>query len=102
MSLDRADALRQVRHIKIGLVACRAKEIITPLRCFRCLEYGHNSQKCEGEDRSTQGLNCGKEEHRVQECKEEPICRKCKVVGHRMNTMRCPEFRDMVYGRRNK
>ncbi|KAK9737960.1 hypothetical protein QE152_g10291 [Popillia japonica] len=46
-----ADKLVNIGKIKIGLVYCPIKERITPIRCFKCQEFGHIAGKCRGPDR---------------------------------------------------
>ncbi|XP_057656843.1 uncharacterized protein LOC130894215 [Diorhabda carinulata] len=93
---NKAGKLRELGTIKMGWSACRARERIVPLRCYKCLEYGHSLTSCKGEDRSKQCLNCGGLNHRAQECKAVSKCMACKVDGHRMDTMKCPEYRKLV------
>ncbi|CAH1170772.1 unnamed protein product [Phaedon cochleariae] len=88
-------------NIKIGWTSCKIRERITLTRCYRCLEFGHRSQECKGEDLSQTCIKCGKDGHRARECTEQPYCTKCKVSGHRSDQTRCPDFRRLLEASRN-
>lgn len=71
---DVARDLHKKSRIKIGWVLCR---------CFKCLQFGHSTKDCKGEDRSSMCLNCGAADHKVKVCKNQPFCLACKEIGHR-------------------
>ncbi|XP_056647215.1 reticulocyte-binding protein homolog 2a-like [Diorhabda sublineata] len=96
---ERAAALRTAQKIKVHWQYCSVKERFTPLRCYRCLEYGHSTYNCSGKDRSRCCFNCIKEGHRAQECQNEAWCLSCDSKGHRTDTMACPKYRNTVFGR---
>ncbi|KAF8763917.1 hypothetical protein HNY73_022047 [Argiope bruennichi] len=60
----------------------RFREFVEPLRCFKCLKYGHVRSKCmQRED------NCSKclEMHNYKNCtKQNPECRNCKEYRKRI------------------
>lgn len=47
-------------RVRVGLVYSRIREAPNITRCFRCLEDGHNSRHCKGENRSRVCRRCGK------------------------------------------
>lgn len=82
--------------VKIGWTTCRVRIRVNILRCFRCLEFGHHSTVCKGDDNSKLCLNCGKEEHKAKFCKNESWCITCKTTGHRADQTRCPNYRRLI------
>ncbi|XP_056647415.1 uncharacterized protein LOC130452165 [Diorhabda sublineata] len=96
---EMAAALRSVDKVKIHWQYCKVRERFTPLRCFRCLEYGHSTYQCKGKDRGRCCFSCIKEGHRAQECLNEAWCLSCSESGHRTDTMACPKYRDAVFGK---
>lgn len=61
--------------------------IPAPLRCFKCLKFGHISNRCRGEA----NCNCGRPSHEGTECQSPPVCVNCKG-DHTTRSPRCPEF----------
>ncbi|XP_035724082.1 uncharacterized protein LOC118442503 [Vespa mandarinia] len=56
----------------VGFVSCRVKRRVNVKRCFRCLDYGHQSASCNGPDRSKLCYFCGSTGRKIKECKEAP------------------------------
>lgn len=98
MNRGLGEALLRKRSIKIGWISCDVKELIEPLRCFRCGGYGHMSQKCEGEKLNMSGkcLKCCEAGHNAKECQNNPRCYSCEKEGHRAGTMACEVYRMAV------
>lgn len=90
--MDMATKLLDLGRIRIGWLSCRIRGGTEVLRCYRCLESGHEAAKCKGIDRSKCCLRCGEEGHKVFECKNEEKCAKCDKEGHRIDSRRCPAF----------
>lgn len=82
--------------VKIGWLRCRIKRKVQLVRCYRCLEYGHKTFECKGEDKSGNCMNCGKKGHLAKSCSEGAYCGTCKTEGHRMDSMKCPLFREQI------
>ncbi|CAH1110905.1 unnamed protein product [Psylliodes chrysocephalus] len=93
------DLAKRITHdgrIKIGWINCRLRERYSFMRCYRCLEYGHHTKECKGEDKANLCRNCGKESHKASDCKENPYCLTCKIEGHRNDQIKCPAFRALI------
>lgn len=82
--------------IKIGWTPCRVRARIDIARCYRCLQFGHHSSECKGEDNSNLCLNCGKEGHKARECRNISYCLTCKKEGHRAEQLKCPHYKKMI------
>lgn len=80
----------------IGWTSCRVRARVNIVRCYRCLEFGHHSSECKGEDKSNMCLKCGKEGHKAMDCKNPSFCLTCKKGGHRAEQTKCPHFRNMI------
>uniref|UniRef100_A0A6P7H029 Cellular nucleic acid-binding protein homolog n=1 Tax=Diabrotica virgifera virgifera TaxID=50390 RepID=A0A6P7H029_DIAVI len=74
----------------------------TPVRCYKCLLYGHNLYECKGESRVACCYNCFNSGHTAVQCSGTAYCLTCKEEGHRMDRMTCPAYRACVYGRGRK
>ena len=62
------------RKMKIGYTMERVEQFIpNPLRCYKCLKYGHHEGKCNG--KSVCG-KCGQKDpdHSIEECKNTQRC----------------------------
>lgn len=92
-------ALLGIDRIKVGWVTCRLRQRVSILRCFRCLETGHTSQKCKGPDCSRMCYNCGQEGHKAKDCTNSMYCIGCKIDGHKLDSMRCPRFKKVFQAR---
>lgn len=91
-----ADDLAKSGRIKIGWVQCRIRKMINLVRCYKCLQFGHRTEECKGEDNSNRCLKYGKTGHLVKECQNLPHCTACKLDGHRADQTRCPIFRKLL------
>nr|XP_023015321.1 uncharacterized protein LOC111504844 [Leptinotarsa decemlineata] len=97
---DTVGSLLKRGTIRIGLPQCRVVERIELPRCYRCLDFGHRTTDCQGEDRSDRCVKCRQVDHRVNDCTKQAYCWKCKRSGHRADQMRCPSFKKLVEARR--
>ncbi|XP_015377042.1 PREDICTED: uncharacterized protein LOC107171317 [Diuraphis noxia] len=55
-------------RLRTGMVSCRVRMADTKVRCFRCLAFGHTSNKCEGPDRTACCRRCGEAGHKAANC----------------------------------
>ncbi|XP_050518492.1 trichohyalin-like [Diabrotica virgifera virgifera] len=95
----KAEELRRYTTIAIGWVFCPIMERYTPMRCYKCLHYGHSTFECKGESRVACCYNCMKTGHTAVQCGNTAFCLTCNEEGHRMDRMQCPAYRAWVYGR---
>lgn len=96
LPIKAAIKMLETGYIRVGWVRCRLRECITPLRCYKCLEYGHIARRCTGKvDRSKLCLRCGKEGHMAKACQEAPKCMLCDSgeMSHATGSFRCPSYK---------
>jgi hypothetical protein len=93
-----ADKLLERGKIRIGWNQCRVQEIVGPVKCFQCLQFGHIASRCAAERKLAAGtcFRCGKEGHLARNCENDPWCYVCKVDGHRGDRATCPEYRKAI------
>ncbi|KMQ86562.1 gag-pol polyprotein [Lasius niger] len=95
--------------IKIGWVNCRIRRVERPIKCFKCWHFGYLANKCKsGVDRYKLCIKCGKDGHKVADCKEEAQCTLCAEKGNTENCAqiaaggRCPAFQEALQALKNK
>ncbi|KAM8702439.1 hypothetical protein ACLKA7_001770 [Drosophila subpalustris] len=93
---DEAEKLLQAGKLRVGWVICRVRRKVQPMRCLRCIDFGHVATKCR-EEVDCKGLcfKCGQADHQAKSCKHTPKCLLCirkgeKEVDHPVNSTRCP------------
>lgn len=59
-----------------------------PLRCRKCLAYGHHERLCKRKPRCS---NCSQEGHALVDCIRNPFCRPCNAP-HPVTDPKCPTF----------
>ncbi|KAL1489505.1 hypothetical protein ABEB36_014389 [Hypothenemus hampei] len=79
-------------HIQTGWTRCKIRERINVPKCFRCLEHGHTSGQCRGQDRTGLCINCCKEGHKASTCTNSKFCGVCGREGHRIGSTACPRY----------
>ena len=96
LSVDDANKAIAVGKIKVGWSVCSLRVFNPPLACYRCLEPGHRSHECKGQDRSKNCRRCGGGGHLMRDCRKPPECMLCpKGVGgnHITGSSTCPVFK---------
>ncbi|CAH1107100.1 unnamed protein product [Psylliodes chrysocephalus] len=88
-----ADKILEEGTLRIGLVKCRIEKRLNITKCQRCWSHEHYSDKCTGPDRSKNCYRCGLSDHNFKECNNDEACLLCNEKGHRVGTMKCPEFK---------
>ena len=75
-------------HIKAGYLRIPVEPFIpSPLRCFKCQEFGHHRDRCP---RSARCGRCGAE-HEEDSCKSAPRCVNC-AGSHPSFSRDCPQW----------
>ncbi|XP_043499965.1 uncharacterized protein LOC122522757 [Polistes fuscatus] len=75
---DAAAKLLKAGRLLVGFVSCKVRRGAELRRCYRCLEYGHHSTSCKGNNRSKLCYFCGGTEQKLKDCKvSEPTCLLC-------------------------
>ena len=59
-----------------------------PLLCKKCLDYGHSSRVCHGDERC---INCGSLQH-AEDCTSATCCFNCKLA-HKAGDKACREYK---------
>jgi hypothetical protein len=95
-----ARRMAEAGKIRIGWVICRIREKTTPLRCYKCLDFGHRSRVCRSlVDRSKCCYKCGGEGHISRNCTNNANCMLCLERGintdrnHSAGSSNCPAYR---------
>lgn len=84
------------RHY-VGFQCCRARDYVVPMKCYKCLSFGHSKRLCKG---LMTCAFCAETGHKFSECqnKEKAIrCSNCvkekrKEVDHRVDSFDCPVY----------
>ena len=63
--------------------------IPNPMRCLRCQKLGHTKKRCRNEKEICR--RCGGEDHKSQECTNDPSCVNCGLP-HPANDNNCPAY----------
>lgn len=107
LAVDQANALLSTDKVKISWTVCRVREVFRPLKCFKCLDYGHVAAKCKDTDRTNLCRRCGQEGHFYKKCDKPPKCVLCTgddgiPQGHITGSGRCPAFQRALTKSRNR
>lgn len=95
---EAAKELLKKNIIRINWSNCRVREVMQPIKCYKCWHYGHISRKCISQtDRSSCCIRCGMEGHKVRECGNSPCCLPCREngnveVSHIPGSKKCPVY----------
>ena len=90
--------LSKGRRILISLVNAHIAEVVRPLKCYKCWEYGHLAIKCTGVDRAKNCAKCGEVGHKIAACSRPPQCTLCHErdstmkSAHIAGSSRCPVY----------
>lgn len=94
-----AMALVEAGRLRVGWTSCRVREKLAPLRCYKCMAFGHTALKCNSkEDWRNKCYRCGGEGHNARECEKPPVCALCEVKGrkdveHPTGCSKCPSYK---------
>lgn len=105
LSTEQYNFLRNKRdHLYIGWNSYRYFEFISVLRCFKCWKFGHQADKCSGDNTCPM---CNKN-HKKDECKSNSYeCTNCKYAievlkisgiscNHHVFDANCPSYQKQV------
>lgn len=92
---DKAEKLAKEGKVRVGWVICRIRRKTQPMRCFKCMEFGHIASRCTGEDCTGLCFKCGEKGHKARSCHNKWNCILCarkgeKDTDHSANSSRCP------------
>lgn len=81
----------------IGFQCCRARDYVVPMRCYKCLQFGHSKRLCKG---SMTCAHCAEAGHKFSECQHKTSAVKCancvrekrKETNHRVDSSDCPMY----------
>lgn len=104
-----ARKMTEAGKLRIGWVVCRVREKTSPIRCFKCLNFGHRSRACRSTiDRSKRCYKCGIEGHIAKNCTNDANCMLCDELGnnadrnHAAGSSKCPAYRRALLLARKK
>ncbi|CAH1107107.1 unnamed protein product [Psylliodes chrysocephalus] len=82
---DIAEKLLRAGRIRVGLINCRTREWVHLVRCFRCLQYGHQQSECKEEDNADACRKCGEKGHKEKGCEKESYCFTSRICSIHFN-----------------
>lgn len=88
--------LSELGRVKVGWTRLRVRQMVRPIRCYRCHGFGHVRAECKGKDRTASCYRCGGTGHRAKECRGEPHCASCDAKGHRAESTACPVYKALL------
>ena len=95
MSKRMRDVLVREGRVYVKWRACKVKEFVNVLQCHKCFAFGHTMRECSVESRLCE--RCGETGHLEEKCKNECVCRNCKLEGKKCDHLvLSTEFPDYV------
>lgn len=85
----------KLEALKVGWTVAKVRpRRPEPIRCYRCLGFGHSSIRCKGPDLTDKCRKCGGSGHQEKTCGEEDKCVACDRLGlaytpHRSGSSGC-------------
>lgn len=99
VALPVANKILEKGKLKVGWSICPLRVPQQPLRCYKCMSFGHQSKNCQGADRSKACWRCGVDGHQAKDCKGEPKCLLCTDEGsnkHATGSFSCKAYKEAV------
>lgn len=94
MSKKMRDVVMNEERVYINWRACKVKDFVNVMRCFRCFAFGHMVRECNMKERLCE--KCGETGHLKERCKNECVRRNGKQKGrkcdHPVMSLECPEY----------
>lgn len=85
--------------INVGYLRLNVKQYIpAPLRCFRCLRFGHTAMNCRLSHEESICVNCSELKHTElgEKCHNDKHCNNCGSTEHNTISRICPEYKKNV------
>jgi hypothetical protein len=85
--------------VKVGWSVCVLRIPKEPIRCYKCLGFGHMKGNCKGEDKSKSCWNCGNDGHKSRDCQNNPKCLLCpeeESGSHATGSFKCKAYKEAV------
>lgn len=82
-------------RLKIGWSVCHIHRSQEPMKCYKCMGYGHQAKQCKGENRANMCWKCGQNGHKARLCKNPSKCVLCSESegnGHWTGSVRCKAY----------
>ncbi|CAH1114658.1 unnamed protein product [Psylliodes chrysocephalus] len=97
MQPDAASYITRKKRIGEGWNRWRIRELDPVQRCRKCHRIGHRGDQCKYKEEDRNNCHkCGEGGHKKRECTNEEHCYLCNTNGHTAETMRCPEYRNLI------
>lgn len=97
LPVDQSRKLLTGGKLRVGWVVSRVRVRTSPVRCYRCMSFGHVARDCRGPDRSKACFRCGGEGHTGKTCSADPKCLLCSSDnGHSTGSAICPAYQRAV------
>ncbi|CAH1107691.1 unnamed protein product [Psylliodes chrysocephalus] len=97
MQLDAAGYITRKKRIGEGWNRWRIRELDPVERCRKCHRIGHRGEQCKYKEEDRNNCHkCGEGGHKKRECTNAEHCYLCNTNGHTAETMRCPEYRNII------
>ncbi|XP_043062723.1 uncharacterized protein LOC122319463 [Drosophila yakuba] len=77
LSVNDAIGVLNKGSVNVGWSRCPIIQGTRPIRCYKCLGYGHRALNCKEPDRSDCCLRCGEQGHKAKGCVNPPNCLIC-------------------------
>lgn len=92
------DVLMNEERVYVKWRACKVREFVNVMRCYKCFAFGHMMRECSVKERLCE--KCGESGHLKDKCRSACVCRNCKMKGrdanHSVLSCDCPDYVRML------